>query len=275
MSDLIMQITPPRANTRLGDTSPRSYLADTEILSPIRKRGLSGFKEHDMKRLRLDPSPTSDDRTILEYHSRVMELVPNDRTKINIRMPFTSTLEKLVASRRELSQKISSLERELRDVKNELQDVKNELQDVKNELHALKGNHLAMYQANMLARMIDIVYEKKGLQLPEGQGNDAARSSRKYTEAASRIGRENFERDFGLPLKYHDVLKKYSSLVQERNAIAHETEVPFAKMLMSPEHYNGPMHRFWGPLFVFCYGKSVEELANAGAKGDLCQSLYD
>jgi hypothetical protein len=49
-------------------------------------------------------------------------------------------------------------------------------------------------------------------------------------------------------------------LVQERNAIAHETEVPFAKMLMSPEHYNGPMHRFWGPLFVFCYGKSVEEL---------------
>jgi hypothetical protein len=64
-------------------------------------------------------------------------------------------------------------------------------------------------------------------------------------------------------------------LVQERNAIAHETEVPFAKMLMSPEHYNGPMHRFWGPLFVFCYGKSVEELANAGAKGDLCQSLYD
>jgi hypothetical protein len=223
MSDLIMQITPPRANTRLGDTSPRSYLADTEILSPIRKRGLSGFKEHDMKRLRLDPSPTSDDRTILEYHSRVMELVPNDRTKINIRMPFTSTLEKLVASRRvrsildsdrfmadyfnpqELSQKISSLERELR-------DVKNELQDVKNELHALKGNHLAMYQANMLARMIDIVYEKKGLQLPEGQGNDAARSSRKYTEAASRIGRENFERDFGLPLKYHDVLKKYSSV---------------------------------------------------------------
>jgi hypothetical protein len=244
MSDLIMQITPPRANTRLGDTSPRSYLADTEILSPIRKRGLSGFKEHDMKRLRLDPSPTSDDRTILEYHSRVMELVPNDRTKINIRMPFTSTLEKLVASRRvrsildsdrfmadyfnpqELSQKISSLERtnsdlrnelrdvknELQDVKNELRDVKNELQDVKNELHALKGNHLAMYQANMLARMIDIVYEKKGLQLPEGQGNDAARSSRKYTEAASRIGRENFERDFGLPLKYHDVLKKYSSV---------------------------------------------------------------
>jgi Sec-independent protein translocase protein TatA len=251
MSDLIMQITPPRANTRLGNTSLRSYLADTEILSPIRKRGLSGFKEHDMKRLRLDPSPTSDDRTILEYHSRVMELVPNDRTKINIRMPFTSTLEKLVASRRvrsildsdrfmadyfnpqELSQKISSLERELRDVKNELQDVKNELQDaknelqdaknelqdaknelqdVKNELHALKGNHLAMYQANMLARMIDIVYEKKGLQLPEGQGNDAARSSRKYTEAASRIGRENFERDFGLPLKYHDVLNKYSSV---------------------------------------------------------------
>jgi hypothetical protein len=99
MSDLIMQITPPRVNTRLGNTSPRSYLTDTEILSPIRKRGLTGFKEHDMKRLHLDPSPISDDRTILEYHSRVMDLVPNDRTKINIRMPFTSILEKLISTR--------------------------------------------------------------------------------------------------------------------------------------------------------------------------------
>ena len=69
-----------------------------------------------------------------------------------------------------------------------------------------------MYQANLLARMIDIVYEKKGLQLPEGQGNDPMRSSRKYTEAANRIGREHFERDFGLPLKYHDILKKYDEV---------------------------------------------------------------
>jgi hypothetical protein len=71
---------------------------------------------------------------------------------------------------------------------------------------------LSMYQANLLTRMIDILYEKKGLRLPEGQGNDASRSSRRYTEAAWRIGREHFERDVGLPLKYHDALKKYGKV---------------------------------------------------------------
>ena len=71
---------------------------------------------------------------------------------------------------------------------------------------------LSIYQANLLTRMIDILYEKKGLRLPEGQGNDASRSSRRYAEAARRIRQEHFERNIGLPLKYHDVLKKYSKI---------------------------------------------------------------
>jgi hypothetical protein len=64
-------------------------------------------------------------------------------------------------------------------------------------------------------------------------------------------------------------------LVKKRNIIAHETEVPFAKLIMSLEHSGGQMYRFWGPLFVFCYGKSIEELADEEESDDDCQSLYD
>jgi hypothetical protein len=99
MPDLMMEITPPRSDTRLGNISPGSYLTNIAILSPVRKKSsLPNFQERDLRKLRLDPSPTNDDRTILEYHSRVMSLAPVDRTKINVRMPFTTTLEKMVST---------------------------------------------------------------------------------------------------------------------------------------------------------------------------------
>jgi hypothetical protein len=64
-------------------------------------------------------------------------------------------------------------------------------------------------------------------------------------------------------------------LLKKRNLIAHETEVPFAKLLMLSKHFDGPMYHFWGPLFVFCYGKSIEELAIKEEDYDACRSLYD
>ena len=64
-------------------------------------------------------------------------------------------------------------------------------------------------------------------------------------------------------------------LIKKRNSIAHETEISFAKLLMLPEHIDSPMYHFWGPLFVFCYGKSIEELADEEESDDDCQSLYD
>ncbi len=58
-----------------------------------------------------------------------------------------------------------------------------------------------------------------------------------------------------------------SRLVSVRNRVAHETEVPFAKLLVSKQFYKGSEYCFWGPLFVFCYGKTVEELI-ASSKED-------
>ena len=66
-------------------------------------------------------------------------------------------------------------------------------------------------------------------------------------------------------------------LIKKRNRmteIVQETEISFAKLLMLPEHIDGPMYHFWEPLFVFCYGKSIEELADEEESGDDCQSLY-
>ena len=77
----------------------------------------------------------------------------------------------------------------------------------------------------------------------------------------------NFDDDYKLTDKLQ--------LIKMRYIIAHETEVSFAKLLMWPEHFDSPMYHFWEPLFVFCYGKSIEELANKEENYDIYQSFYD
>ena len=112
----------------------------------------------------------------------------------------------------DLKKGVSDLEKGVSDLEQRHSDLEKGHYDLQNQLRGFQSSHLAMYQANLLASMIDIVYEKKGLQHPGGEENDVTRSSRKYTEAADRIGREHFEKDVGLPLKYHDVLKMYSKV---------------------------------------------------------------
>ena len=62
-------------------------------------------------------------------------------------------------------------------------------------------------------------------------------------------------------------------LVKKRNIIAHETEISFAKLLMLPEHIDGPMYHFWGPLFVFATER-LSRQKNCEENDDICQSLY-
>lgn len=125
--------------TRVVNASPWSYLTDTD---PDKKAGHAELC--DMKKLRLGPSPTSDDRTILEDHSRVMGLFPNDRAKINIRMPFTNLLENLLVPidlwltiGQEHSQEMSSLKNQLHDVQQSHLDLQRSHSGLKNQLRGL------------------------------------------------------------------------------------------------------------------------------------------
>ena len=48
-----------------------------------------------------------------------------------------------------------------------------------------------------------------------------------------------------------------------RNCAAHDTQVAFAKLPVSPTYQNTHKYRYhyWGGLYPFCYGKTVEEVA--------------
>lgn len=51
---------------------------------------------------------------------------------------------------------------------------------------------------------------------------------------------------------------KYTSV---RNASAHESEVEFARMLLSTDLYETEEYYKWAGLFPYTYGGSVEEIA--------------
>lgn len=41
---------------------------------------------------------------------------------------------------------------------------------------------------------------------------------------------------------------------------AHESEKEFARLLMEPNYYQQPEYYCWGGMFLFTYGKTVEQL---------------
>lgn len=96
MPDLLVQLTPPSKGSRAAQMSPLSYLSSTMALSPIkRKTSLPSITAGQAKKLRLDPAATKDDSTIEIYHRRTQELLPGERDKICVRVPFDQALDKI------------------------------------------------------------------------------------------------------------------------------------------------------------------------------------
>ena len=53
------------------------------------------MKADDQKRLRLDPTPTPRDRTIVQYHERAQALLKEDREKLEVKRLFEGSLQEL------------------------------------------------------------------------------------------------------------------------------------------------------------------------------------
>jgi hypothetical protein len=92
MLELVTQLTPPRKGKAQAAMSPTSFLVASETISPLRRKTpLPSITTNQAKRFRLDPAPIAEDKTILQYHQRVSQALPEDRPKLQIAIPFEKT----------------------------------------------------------------------------------------------------------------------------------------------------------------------------------------
>ncbi len=69
-------------------TSTEGYVSVTAKSSSFHVRVLNLLS----KRIRLGPAPRAEDSTIIKYHERVRFLLPKDRDKLHICIPFEKEL---------------------------------------------------------------------------------------------------------------------------------------------------------------------------------------
>ena len=95
MAFLTCKLTPPKG-PRLSNLSPSEFLTSTEAMSPLkRKAHLSRLSAESLKRIRLDPAPCAEDTTIGVYHERIQLLIPEDREKLHVCIPFERELGRI------------------------------------------------------------------------------------------------------------------------------------------------------------------------------------
>jgi hypothetical protein len=74
--------------------SPADFMISVETRSSIkRKARLPSITEAKAKKYRFDPSIIPEDNTIDQYYNRINEVLPGDRPKLRVMIPFEKTWE--------------------------------------------------------------------------------------------------------------------------------------------------------------------------------------
>lgn len=139
---------------------------------------------------------------------------------------------------------------------------------------------LETWEADMLTRLIEMVYTRQCLRLPGGISvgdvlfTERDLLSRAYNIAARRIRIDTLW-SLGLSDKYHEALKRYDEVSFHfvskfpclnvfqvtiyRSSNPFETEAPFARWLVTEKEKRPQVYEFWSKLFPVCCGRTVEE----------------
>ncbi|OJJ32446.1 hypothetical protein ASPWEDRAFT_44574 [Aspergillus wentii DTO 134E9] len=140
-----------------------------------------------------------------------------------------------------------------------------DLSKLRRHIKSFHHELLVTWQANVLTRLVEVIYLRQGWKLPGGfdvgeQGDlDREGLSRIYSIAAKRVGRGIMKARFCLGGRYYLALQKYSEIVEFRTSDPFETECTFAQWLVSEKEMKPDMYEFWAGLFPLCYGNTVEE----------------
>lgn len=194
--------------------------------------------------------------------------VPTDSTTSaasTIYTPSTTSLSNYSASLAALQTSNEDLENKVSKLCSTTSGLNRDLLKLRRHVDSFHHECLSTWQADVLTRLIEVVYLKQRRKLPwgvvvgehEAQGWDVV--SRAYVTAANRISRKVLEQKLGLGAKYHEALKKYSEIVEFRSSNPYRSEKPFAQFLVSGKENNTNLYAFWAKLFPLCYGKAVEE----------------
>lgn len=96
MRYLVGKLTPPAKGSKASEMSPKSFLASEEAMSPLKRKARFKRLNKDMtKKFRLDPSIEDGDFTIAVYYARTQALLPNDREKLHVHIPFEAEIERI------------------------------------------------------------------------------------------------------------------------------------------------------------------------------------
>ena len=62
-------------------------------MAPLKRiAGFTHLNSESQKRLQLDPAPLPEDKTITMYYERTKAMMPNDREKLHVSIPFEDEL---------------------------------------------------------------------------------------------------------------------------------------------------------------------------------------
>ena len=98
MHRIQVNITPPKPGTAESNLTPNAWLLSDQMVDILSNKDLPIYQEEQIS-LSLDPVPTPNDHSILAYHKRVSEMLPNDREKLAVTMPANDWMERLRVSR--------------------------------------------------------------------------------------------------------------------------------------------------------------------------------
>ncbi|KAL2000006.1 hypothetical protein VTN02DRAFT_3669 [Thermoascus thermophilus] len=156
------------------------------------------------------------------------------------------------------------LERKMEKLHTSTLSLRRELLTLQRHILSFRHEQLVTWQADILTRLIEVMYERQGQKLPWGAVWDRKRRedvSKVYVAAARRIDRRALWTKLGLTSKYHQALGKYAEVVDFRSSDPARTEITFAQWLVSEKENSPRMYDFWARLYPICYGRSVVESA--------------
>ncbi|KAL4741506.1 hypothetical protein BDV11DRAFT_203424 [Aspergillus similis] len=119
---------------------------------------------------------------------------------------------------------------------------------LKRYMKAISGELLVTWQADILTRLIEVIYERHGWRMPgevlvgDKYSLDRDTLSKIYVMAARKIKKET-------------IMKK--AVVHLRSTNPFRSESSFARWLVSQKSIRPKMYRFWARLFPVCYKLAV------------------
>ncbi|KAE8139964.1 hypothetical protein BDV38DRAFT_240686 [Aspergillus pseudotamarii] len=163
----------------------------------------------------------------------ILDETNTDRLTSNICHKYSATLKALHASN-------ELLESRARKLSNNIAGLELDVMRVQRHIKAFHGELLMTWQADILTRLVEVVYERSEWKMPGGitasshEGMSEAKVTLMYRTAARKIKKETLKRRFGLSVQYYLALQRYDEVSYPHGRLsAFEARIRFAQSARS------------------------------------------